>query len=221
VAFTKAFGTVFLGEPRKALAASAQECGWPMRGAMLVLAATCSTVGLAGFLLLSPLRAVLASFRSAQSSASAAVLSEVTWPLAWVSLGAGVLLTLIAALSLLRRRLLRNRSVGTALTWDCGYARPEVRMQYTASSFVQPLTALFRPVLRTVEGIARPTGILPKQAEAATTTSDICATHGYRPLSERLVAALAGLRWLQHGKVQLYVLYIALTLLALLLWKLR
>jgi hypothetical protein len=29
------------------------------------------------------------------------------------------------------------------------------------------------------------------------------------------------LRWLQHGRVQTYVLYIAVTLLALLLWKLR
>jgi hypothetical protein len=29
------------------------------------------------------------------------------------------------------------------------------------------------------------------------------------------------LRWLQQGRVQLYVLYIAVTLLFLLLWKLR
>ncbi len=31
---------------------------------------------------------------------------------------------------------------------------------------------------------------------------------------------LARLRWLQHGRVQLYVLYIALALLVLLVWKL-
>jgi len=32
---------------------------------------------------------------------------------------------------------------------------------------------------------------------------------------------LARLRWLQHGRVQLYVLYILLTLVVLLVWKLR
>jgi hypothetical protein len=29
------------------------------------------------------------------------------------------------------------------------------------------------------------------------------------------------LRWVQHGKVQLYVLYIAVTLVVLLIWELR
>lgn len=33
-------------------------------------------------------------------------------------------------------------------------------------------------------------------------------------------SVLARWRWLQHGKVHLYVLYIALTLLVLLIWKL-
>jgi hypothetical protein len=32
--------------------------------------------------------------------------------------------------------------------------------------------------------------------------------------------ALSRLRWLQHGRVQLYILYIAVTLLVLLVWKL-
>jgi hypothetical protein len=31
---------------------------------------------------------------------------------------------------------------------------------------------------------------------------------------------LARMRWLQQGRIQLYVLYIALTLLVLLVWKL-
>jgi len=42
----------------------------------------------------------------------------------------------------------------------------------------------------------------------------------YRPLFAGVDCALARLRWLQHGNVHLYVLYIALTLLVLLVWKL-
>ena len=42
-----------------------------------------------------------------------------------------------------------GRSVTASVTWDCGYARPTARMQYTASSFAQPLTTLFRWLLGT------------------------------------------------------------------------
>ena len=41
-----------------------------------------------------------------------------------------------------------------------------------------------------------------------------------RHKEECIGAELSRLRWLQQGSVQLYVLYIALTLLALLIWKL-
>ena len=54
----------------------------------------------------------------------------------------------------------------------------------------------------------------------ATETLDACTEKIYRPALGLLDRALVRLRWLQHGAVQLYVLYIALTLLALLVWKL-
>ena len=40
------------------------------------------------------------------------------------------------------------------------------------------------------------------------------------PVFAGLERTLAPLRWLQQGRVQLYVLYIAFTLLVLLVWKL-
>jgi hypothetical protein len=43
----------------------------------------------------------------------------------------------------------------------------------------------------------------------------------YRPVFERINEWLSRLHWVQHGKVQLYVLYIAVTLIVLLVWKLR
>ena len=44
--FTKVCGVVFLGAPRSPLAERAHECGKPMRGAMIVLAAACAAIGL-------------------------------------------------------------------------------------------------------------------------------------------------------------------------------
>jgi hypothetical protein len=41
----------------------------------------------------------------------------------------------------------------------------------------------------------------------------------YGPLFVRIGRGLSSVRWLQQGRVHLYVLYIALTLLVLLVWK--
>jgi hydrogenase-4 component B len=93
-------------------------------------------------------------------------------------------------------------------------------MEYTASSFAQPLTELFGHVLRARRRLLPPQGLFPRDAALATDTPDVVLAHVYTPLFAGLSRGLAALRWLQHGRVHLYVLYIALTLLALLVWKL-
>jgi len=136
-------------------------------------------------------------------------------------IGALTFLLVTAALVLLRRSLLGGRKVGTSATWGCGYARPTPRMQYTASSFAQPLTDLFRPLLGTRKRIVPPNGLFPVGAALKTETPDLTHEEMYRPMFERANDWLSQVRWLQHGKVQLYVLYIAITLVVLLVWKLR
>ncbi len=219
--FTKAFGAVFLGEPRSEQAADGQECGWLMRLPMLVLAIGCAAIGLLGPFVIFALVPVIASVTGMPGesiSASMAGPREVLW--AVVAAGI-VLLLLTGGLMVLRRRLLAGREVSRAATWDCGYALPAARMQYTASSFAQPLTWFFRAFLRTRTVLAAPTGYFPASASLATHTDDVCREKIWRPVFRAVDWLLSRLRWLQHGRVQLYVLYIALTLLALLLWKLE
>jgi hypothetical protein len=131
-----------------------------------------------------------------------------------------VLAGLALGLVWLRHRLLSGRPVSAAGTWDCGYAQPTARMQYTASSFAQPLTSQFRAWLLTRERVTRPAGLFPRAASLSTETPDLCHANLYRPAFLKLNWGLSKLRWLQRGNVQLYVLYIALTLLLLLLWRL-
>jgi len=132
-----------------------------------------------------------------------------------------VLLVLTGGLMVFRRWLLAGRDVSSTVTWDCGYARPTARMQYTASSFAQPLTWFFRVFLQTHTKLAPPVDFFPASASLVTHTDDVCREKFYRPMFRSVGWLLSRLRWLQHGRVQIYVLYIALTLLALLLWKLE
>lgn len=218
--FTKAFGIVFFGEPRSEHAGHAHEPGWAMRAPMLVLAAGCVLIGLLAPAAVGVLAPVLTNVTKLSPVAVRDELGAAVGPL-WFVAGAGVgLIILTGALALLRRRLLATRSVQTTVTWDCGYARPTARMQYTASSFAQPLTGLFAPVLRTRRRLSLPQGVLPREAALATETPDVAREKVYRPVFAGIDSVLARCRWLQHGNVHLYVLYIALTLLVLLIWKL-
>jgi hypothetical protein len=190
-----------------------------MRLPMAVLAAACAIIGLAAPLVVGTLSATLAVATGLPADAVREHLAGANGPLAWIVAGACGLLALIGVLAWLRRWLLAGREVAATVTWDCGYAEPAASMQYTSSSFAQPLTEMFRFALRTHEKLTPPTEIFPRAASLATETPDACREGVFAPVFTGVARALAPLRWLQHGRLQLYVLYIALTLLALLVWR--
>ncbi len=215
--FAKASGIAFLGEPRTPAAAAAHEVGPAMRAPMVALAALCGLVGLNGIValhvLLAPVKVVCErSFEGLlQGFADAAdVLLGVTF----------VGLALVAAtgvLVLVRRRLLARRSVRSGPTWDCGYAQPTARMQYTGASFSRPLTDMAVPALPLrVEG-SPPEGLFPRPTRIETRTPDPFAAFLFAPLFAVACAASRALRRLQAGRTHLYVLYIVAALIALLL----
>jgi len=115
--------------------------------------------------------------------------------------------------------LLKGKALSEAPTWGCGYAAPTARMQYTASSFAQPLleplSRLMRPSLRK----RRPKGIFPERASFSSHYDDPADRTIFDPaitLLERLAGAL---RPLQQGRLQVYLLYVLLTLVALIAWE--
>jgi hypothetical protein len=63
--------------------------------------------------------------------------------------------------------------------------------------------------------------LFPTRASSSTRTPDVFAARVFAPAFRALGLALSKLRWIQHGRLNLYMLYIALTLVALLVGKLR
>jgi hydrogenase-4 component B len=218
--FTKAFGISFLGEPRTPAAAAAKEAGPSMTVPVLLVAAACAAIGLLGFLaikLLAPLAAVVSGTAVADA---AAVIAQAGPGLLKVAAAGAVLVLLAAGLAGLRALLLSRRSVRRAGTWDCGYTLPDARMQYTSSSFAQPLLAMFRFPLATHRRWSPIREPFPAAAEFESHTPDFFAQGVFRPAFAGIGNLLSRLRWLQHGRLQLYALYVAATLLVLLVWKL-
>ena len=218
--FTKAFGMVFLGQPRSEHATHAHEPGLAMRVPMLLLAVSCVVIGCLAPVVGGTLLPVVERASGLPAETVRGVMAAATGPLSFVGAAALGVLLLAALLAGVRHQLLSGRRVEESCTWDCGYARPSPRMQYTAASFAQPLTDLFRLLLQSRHHLVPPVGLFPRQASLTVDTPDVCEARFYTPVFTAIGRGLSALRWLQHGQVHLYVLYIALTLLVLLVWKL-
>ncbi len=219
--FTKAFGIVFLGEPRQALKSTPHEIGTLMKVPMTILAMGCIAVALGATWLLKIVTPIASQLGNFDAQVIATQLRVPAAVLAIVSAFGLVLVTVFVAIAFVRRSLLTGRTVGVADTWGCGYARPSARIQYTASSFSQPITTLFSWLLGVRYQKQRPEEIFPARASFASETPDLCHGNLYHPAFLRANWGFSKLRWLQQGKVQLYVLYIAVTLIVLLAWKFR
>ncbi len=220
ICFSKAFGGIFLGTTRSAEAECAREVSWVMYSPTVVLAVLCVAVSVAAPVWPAVLNGAVRSVMAVEEpGASAEVLTQVTAPFTALSVSMLILLLTFVGLAWLRRRLLSSRGVERSVTWDCGYAQSVPRAQYTPDSFVQPVVTLLRLLLRPTVTLRLPGGLFPTGAEYRSRVGDLLQQHLYRPVFLALAWSAAGLRRLNQGRIQLYVLYIALTILTLLIWK--
>ena len=150
-AFVKAFGIGFLGQPRTPAAAAAGEAAPAMVAGMALLAVPCVVLGVIPGTVM-PLLARAAGTAlggtppdplRAGSGLAIAGSNDVIQPaLLTVVLIAG----LVLAWALVRVRV-RARARRTE-AWGCGRELQTARMQYTATSFAEPLQRVFDDVLR-------------------------------------------------------------------------
>jgi formate hydrogenlyase subunit 3/multisubunit Na+/H+ antiporter MnhD subunit len=215
--FAKALGIVFLGEPRSAGAAAAREAGRAMIAPQVALAGVCVALGLAGPLVVPGLLSAVAPSLAGgplDAAAAEAVAVSALWP---ISLSAALLAAVAGGLVLLRAFLQRGAPAAYGPTWDCGYALPTPRMEYTASSFASPLTDYFRWAARPHVDVEAPEGPFPQAAHWRSHTADAFLERWFTLLFLGVRRASARLLPLQNGRVQAYVLYVVVTLLVLLL----
>lgn len=218
--FAKAFGVVFLGSPRTEHAQHAHPPHTLMLGPMLVLAAGCIGVGLLAQWVV-PLTAPALVTLVRQPAADVIQTAQAaTISLSTIAVVFGTLLGLVVALTVVRMWLLSGREIEETETWGCGYSRPTPRMQYTSASFAEPITTFFAPVLQPHTALEAPEGLFPRPGAFEVHTPDLSLDKGYRPLARLLSRWISKLQWVQQGRVHIYVLYIAVTIVLLLAWYL-
>jgi hydrogenase-4 component B len=213
--FVKVFGAAFLGEPRTTDARRAHESPRPMLAPMGALVAACAAIGL-----LPPLVAPLldrAAAAWAPELTPLPTLASLT-SLDKVGVASAATLAVAALLALALRRAARARGTAAAPTWDCGYAAPSPRMQYTASSFAESLVALFawalRPRRHAPHLEAAP---FPAASRYESHVDDVVLDGALVPAARLVGRGMHWFRWIQRGSPHLYVLFIVVALVAALL----
>jgi hydrogenase-4 component B len=215
--FVKVFGAVFLGTGRSEHAESAHEAGPAMLAPMLVLAGCCAFIGLAPVCVAGVLEQAVTAWMPELAAESVDL--QALAPLEWVSTLAVALLAALVVTGSLYRAYLRRAPLATGPTWGCGYVAPTPRMQYTASSFAQMLVDLFAWALRPVKERPRHLPLFPQPGHFHSEVPDAVLDRGVLPVLSLGARLAARLRVFQQGKIQLYLLYVFLTLMALLLWR--
>jgi hydrogenase-4 component B len=215
--FVKVFGAVFLGVSRSSHTDHAHDADGRMAVPMLILALSCASIGLLPALL-SPLLAGAAVAFAPETRTTVAALHAIV-PLPMISFTSGFLLCIILLIWRWLAARIDARPVASAGTWDCGYAAPGRTMQYTASSFAEMLVRLFSFALR--PRIHRPVleGPFPQRQRLETRVPEPILESIVLPVSTGLARVFNWFRWMQSGSVHAYLLYVLLTLLALLLLR--
>jgi len=218
--FVKVYGTAFLGLPRSGAAERAHEAPPSMLIPMAILAAACAFIGLAPGLVAPILDAVVAPWAGGASAASGAATGAALprlaslAPLGVIGSISLALALAVALLVLVSRLLARSRPVPG--TWDCGYAKPTARMQYSASSFARSIVGLFSWALHPRERKPRIEGDFPRPSEMESHVDDPVLDRRIVPAFHGFEKASLWFHRFQQGLTQSYILAILVATLILL-----
>jgi formate hydrogenlyase subunit 3/multisubunit Na+/H+ antiporter MnhD subunit len=145
--FVKAFGIGFLARPRGAGAQRAHESPVPMLAGMALAGAACAALALGPTLVLPGVSGTVGDVLPGRGpAADGAYLRAAASSLSPVLVAAALLVTVVALMAVLRGLAVR-RARRRARLWDCGAGPMTARMEYTATSFAEPLQRVFDDVL--------------------------------------------------------------------------
>jgi len=203
--FTKAFGVVFLGSPRKEITNPVSEAGSGMLFPQYLIAGLMALIGLFPMIFIDP----LTNFICMQFHlASLPILASMTGIFTKISLISLILILLIIAILAIRKRLLKSRQVEYGPTWGCGYTAGSAHQQYTGTSYAGNFAEIAQPFLQSKEEFRSipEEEIFPGKRSFELHPRDIFRSAINRTVDFSMLA-LKKIARLQTGNIQHYILY--------------
>lgn len=212
IAFTNMFSSIFLGMPRSEKTSNIkQDSSKSMIFPIVILAIVSLLIGLFPQYFIKIVINPVNTFLTTQLNFPTQILSN-------ISMFNVTLLISVAAILLIRKLLLKNKSVAINKTWACGYDKTNSKMQYSNYSFSRPFLGFLTPFfIRELDfkGIKE---LFPISTHFKSKTIDIFEYYLIRPIINFDKFIIQKFYWVQSGNVQKYLLYGLIFLLLVIIW---
>jgi formate hydrogenlyase subunit 3/multisubunit Na+/H+ antiporter MnhD subunit len=224
-AMVKAFGIGFLARPRCERAADAREACGAMLAGMAIAGVVCVVLAVAPGVVAAALRRVLGVLPAGRGVAFTDFGAVVRLPglhgsIAPAVIAAALAAAVLAAVALAQLRSRRRPQPATLPLWACGADDLTARMQYTATSFAEPLQRVFDDVLRPDTDIeithTAESRYLAEKVTYRSSIADAIEQRLYTPVIGAVAAAAGRVARAHSGSVHLYLAYGALGVLIVL-----
>lgn len=215
--FTKAFGIVFLGQPRSEKAIAAHEAYRIMILPQAVTILFILLIGLASPLFVRPVFEIVAAGFNLADAVPAAGSSIIS--LSKISILSGIFVVIVILLLLYRHFHLKRRVVTKGPVWGCGYTVNSPKQQYTATSYSYNYNHLAKPLLGTQKIMEEMEEgeIFPGERDFRSFSEDVFRTKLIDVPVDKVSGVLKKIAVMQTGEIRHYILYAFVFILLVLL----
>ena len=217
ICFTKAFSVVFLGNPRHEFHHEVTEVSQFQLLPLYFIVTFIVTIGLFPSLFLDLLIKPVQLFTGLRQLPFNSFHGNGIEVLSSVSMGSLYFILTILILLGIRKLVLRKRAITISSTWGCGYTAPTAKIQYTGSSFSRTYSKLFAMIFLINKKEKNVQGVFPLYAHLETHIYDKTEKWLIDYPLGRLKYFLSRFLFIQNGRLQTYVAYGIVFIIAILL----
>jgi formate hydrogenlyase subunit 3/multisubunit Na+/H+ antiporter MnhD subunit len=213
--FTKTFGTIFLGQALTKLHHKPKEVSNLMLVPQYVIIVIMLSVAFAPQVYLKVIGNALMTMVPMHGDMNQ--IAGFANTISGISLYSLLFIGITTAIWLVRSFIMKKRIQRTDATWGCGYVAPTSRIQYTGKSFSKPLGKIFNFILiekKHYEELS-PGEIFPAKRSYVSHYHDFFERNLIAPVISRVNHSANYFSFIQNGRIQSYVLYGILFILAM------
>ena len=217
--FTKTFGTIFLGNQRQPLAHKPHEVSSIMLVPQYIIIVLMLSVSLFPQIYLGVIGNILTGFTKNTVVPMPLEFTGYISIMRDISLYSLLFIAITGTFWGIRVFIMRGRPQITGPTWGCGYTAPTSKIQYTAKSFSKSLSKMFNFIVieRKQYEELKKGEIFPKNKKYVSHYHDFFEFRFIHVVTNQLVYAANYFKFIQNGRIQSYVLYGIVFILAIFL----
>ena len=217
--FTKTFGTIFLGNQRQPLAHKPHEVSSIMLIPQYIIILMMLSVSLFPQIYLGVIGNILTGFTKSTVVPMPLEFSGYISIMRDISLYSLLFIAITGVFWGIRVLIMRGRPQIIGPTWGCGYTAPTSKIQYTAKSFSKSLSKMFNFIVieRKQYEELKKGEIFPKNKKYVSHYHDFFEFRLIHVVTNQLIYAANYFKFIQNGRIQSYVLYGIVFILAIFL----